>query len=238
MYLHIIVDYTTCHSCRIGFVQKSKDRSFFFKKTFSSFSRTCSSNIEKIIETFKVAIGIGLIIFFIYEVYYYNYCNLRKPKTSVNDETHESNSEEVGSQPVTIHWLDRILLHFCNCCNMCKSKPRVNAEIHEPNLEEVVVDQDSELDGPAPWPILEAVDPMVVDQEAVVQSSQPAIIQNTENLHDKNQEINDLPTFDEALKMEIVKMDKSQSKARRRLSSRLSKTNDELPDYETHESNF
>ena len=163
---------------------------------------------------------------------------MRKPKTPVNDETHESNSEEVGSQPVTIHALDRILLtltNICNCCNMRKSKPRVNAEIHEPNLEEVVVDQDSELDGPARWPILE-VDPIIADQEAVVQPSKPAIIPNTESLHDKNQEINDLPTFDEALKMEIIKTDSSQSKTKRRVSSILSKTNDELPDYETHES--
>ena len=114
---------------------------------------------------------------------------------------------------------------------MRKSKPRVNAETHEPNLEEVVLDQDSELDGPARWPILE-VDPIIADREAVVQPSQPAIIPNTESLHDKNQEINDLPRFDEALKMEIVKTDKT----KRRVSSILSKTNDELPDYETHES--
>jgi len=128
------------------------------------------------------------------------------------------------------------ILYWCN---------RVNAEIHERNLEEVVVDQNLEevvvdqnsgLHGPALWANLEAVDPIIVDQEALVQPSQPVIIQNTESSLDKNQEINDLPTFDEALKMEIVKMDKSQSKARRRLSSRLSKTNDELPDYETHES--
>ena len=133
---------------------------------------------------------------------------MRKPKTPVNDETHESNSEEVGSEPVTIHPLNRILLYPCNCCNMRKSKPRVNAETHEPNLEEVVVDQDSKFDGPAQWPILE-VDSIIPDREAVVQPSQPAIIPNTESLHDKNQEINDLPRFDEALKMEIVKTDSS-----------------------------
>ena len=107
--------------------------------------------------------------------------------------------------------------------------------VHQ-NLEEVVVDQNSGLHGPALWANLEAVDPIIVDQEALVQPSQPVIIQNTESSLDKNQEFNDLPTFDEALKMEIVKTDSSQSKPKRRLSSRLSKTNDELPDYETHES--
>ena len=50
----------------------------------------------------------------------------------------------------------------------------------------------------------------------MVGPSQPVAIQNTESLEVENQEINDLPTFDEALKMEIV--------------------NEELPDYETHES--
>ena len=100
----------------------------------------------------------------------------------------------------------------------------------------MVVDQESELHGPALWANLEAVDPIIVDHEAFVQLPQPAIIQNTESSLDKNQEINDLPTFDEALKMEIVKTDKSQSKPKKTLSSRLSKINDELPDYETHES--
>ena len=127
-----------------------------------------------------------------------------------------------------------------NSCNSSQlESTRVNVETHEPNLEEVVVDQEirlSELHGPALWANLEAVDPIIVDQEALAQPPQPAIIQNTESPLDKNQEINDLPTFDEALKMEIVKTDKSQSKPKRRLSSRLSKTNDELPDYETHES--
>ena len=119
---------------------------------------------------------------------------------------------------------------------MRKPKTRVNAETQEPNLDEVVVDQESELHGPALWAILEAVNPIIADREAVVQPSQPAIIPNTESFHDKNQEINDLPRFDEALKMKIVKTDSSQSKTKRRVSSILSKTNDELPDYETHES--
>ena len=79
----------------------------------------------------------------------------------------------------------------------------------------MVVDQNSELHGPALCANLEAVDPIIVHQEALVQPPQPAIIHNTESSHDKNQEINDLPTFDEALKMEIVKMDKSQSETLR-----------------------
>ena len=69
----------------------------------------------------------------------------------------------------------------------------------------------------------------MVDQVAVVEPSQPVTIQNTESHKDKNQEINDLPTFDEALKMEIVKTDNFQSKVKKH-------RNDELPDYETHES--
>ena len=76
----------------------------------------------------------------------------------------------------------------------------------------MVVDQNSELHGPALCANLEAVDPIIVHQEALVQPPQPAIIHNTESSHDKNQEINDLPTFDEALKMEIVKTDSLQSK--------------------------
>ena len=127
-------------------------------------------------------------------------------------------------------------MYCCNCCDWRNLKTRVDAEPHEPYLEEVVVDQESELHGPALWANLEAVDPIIVDQEALAQPPQPAIIQNTESPLDKNQEINDLPTFDEALKMEIVKTDKSQSKPKKTLSSRLSKINDELPDYETHES--
>merc|ERR1719334_570674 len=81
-----------------------------------------------------------------------------------------------------------------------------------------------------PGPSLEVVDPIevVVGQVAVVEPSQPVTIQNTESLKDKNQEINDLPTFDEALKMEIVKTDNFQSKVKKH-------RNDELPDYETHE---
>ena len=69
----------------------------------------------------------------------------------------------------------------------------------------------------------------MVGQVAVVEPSQPVTIQNTESQKDKNQEINDLPTFDEALKMEIVKTDNFQSKVKKH-------RNDELPDYETHES--
>ena len=155
--------------------------------------------LKKIIETFKVAIGILLIIYLISLCY--NCYNDAQPKPRVNDETHGPNLEGVvvePSQPVTIHPFDRLILYCGNCCNMRKPKTGVNAETQEPNLDEVVVDQESELHGPALWAILEAVNPIIADREAVVQPSQPAIIPNTESSLDKNQEINDLPTFDEA----------------------------------------
>ena len=102
----------------------------------------------------------------------------------------------------------------------------------EPRLE-----PETRVNAETPGSSLEVVDPteVVVDQVTVVEPSQPVTIQKTESLKDTNEEINDLPTFDEALKMEIVKTDSSQSKTKRRVSSRLSKTNDELPDYKTHE---
>ena len=87
---------------------------------------------------------------------------------------------------------------ICYCCCCRKPKTQVQSETHGPNLE--------------------VVDPIevVVHQVAVVEPSQPVAFQITESLKIENQEINDLPTFDEALKMEIV--------------------NKELPDYGTHES--
>ena len=111
MYLHIILYYTTCHSCRIGFVRKSKDRALFLKYWKK--------------RNLKAAICIVLIVCLI--LYYFNCCDVRKPKTSVKP-----------SQPVTIHTLDRILLYWFNCCNMRKPKTPVNAETQEPNLEEEI----------------------------------------------------------------------------------------------------
>ena len=129
--------------------------------------------------------------------------------------------------------------------NDCTKEPtvQVNLETHEPNSEEVVVDQELEVDGPARfgsgrWAHLEVVDPIVVNEEAVVEPSQPVIIQNTDSLQVENQEIHDLPTFDEALEMEIVKTDNSEievTKHRQKDECPSIKT-DELPDYETHES--
>ena len=121
---------------------------------------------------------------------------------------------------------------------MKEPEAHVNPETHEPNLEEVVVDQEFEVDGPARWAHLEVVDPIVVNEEAPVESSQPVIIQNTDCLQVENQEIHDLPTFDEALEMEIVKTDNSEIKVTRHKQKDefSSKTTDELPDYETHES--
>ena len=115
---------------------------------------------------------------------------------------------------------------------------QVNPETQEPNLEEVVVDQEFEGDGPARLPILEVVDPIVVNEEAPVEPSQPVIIQNTDSLQVENQEIHDLPTFDEALEMEIVKTDNSEIEVTkdRQKDEFPSITTDELPDYETHKS--
>ena len=96
----------------------------------------------------------------------------------------------------------------------------------EPRLE-----PETRVNAETPGSSLEVVDPIevVVDQVTVVEPSQPVTIQNTESLKDTNEEINDLPTFDEALKMEIVKTDNFQSKVKKQ-------RNEELPDYETHES--
>ena len=90
------------------------------------------------------------------------------------------------------------MICYCCCCKNIKAKNWGQPETHGPNLE--------------------VVDPIevVVHQVAVVGPSQPVPIQNTECLEVENQDINDLPTFDEALKMEIV--------------------NEELPDYEKHKS--
>ena len=46
----------------------------------------------------------------------------------------------------------------------------------------------------------------------------------------------DIPTFDEALDMEVVAVGSPQNDVRRRVSSRLSLKSDELPDYENYES--
>ena len=46
----------------------------------------------------------------------------------------------------------------------------------------------------------------------------------------------DIPTFDEALDMEVVAVGSPQNDVRRRVSSRLSLKSEELPDYENYES--
>ena len=91
----------------------------------------------------------------------------------------------------------------------------------EPRLE-----PETRVNAETPGSSLEVVDPteVVVDQVTVVEPSQPVTIQNTESLKDTNEEINDLPTFDEALKMETVKTDNFQSKVKKH-------RNDELPDW-------
>ena len=64
---------------------------------------------------------------------------------------------------------------------------------------------------------------------------QSEAVQNLNFQQSENQEVNDVPTFDEALEMEIVNVETSETELRRRLSSRLSINNDELPDYENYE---
>ena len=51
-----------------------------------------------------------------------------------------------------------------------------------------------------------------------------------------NLDSEDIPTFDEALEMEVVAVDSPQNDVRRRVSSRLSLKSEELPDYENYES--
>ena len=51
-----------------------------------------------------------------------------------------------------------------------------------------------------------------------------------------NPNSDDIPTFDEALDMEVVTVGSPQNDIRRRVSSRLSLKSDELPDYENYES--
>ena len=51
-----------------------------------------------------------------------------------------------------------------------------------------------------------------------------------------NHDSDDIPTFEEALEMEVVTVGSPQNEIRRRVSSQLSLKSDELPDYENYES--
>ena len=66
------------------------------------------------------------------------------------------------------------------------------------------------------------------------ESTGTSALAQSENL--ANPESDDIPTFDEALDMEVVTVGSPQNDIRRRVSSRLSLKSDELPDYENYES--
>ena len=66
------------------------------------------------------------------------------------------------------------------------------------------------------------------------ESTGTSALAQSENL--ANPESDDIPTFDEALDMEVVTVGSPQNDIRRRVSSRLSLSSDELPDYENYES--
>ena len=75
-----------------------------------------------------------------------------------------------------------------------------------------------------------------VESIAVEAPSQSVVVNNTDFVPDDFQEFQDgAPTFDEAIEMEIVNIENSQTELRRRVSSRLSIKSDELPDYENYE---
>ena len=84
----------------------------------------------------------------------------------------------------------------------------------------------------APESIL--VDAAVDDAPFEENTSDDNVLAQNENV--ENPVMDDIPTFDEALEMEVVTVCSPQSEIRRRVSSRLSLQSDELPDYENYES--
>ena len=96
------------------------------------------------------------------------------------------------------------------CCQNKKKNPSDVAPENETNLDEVIIDGQSQAE-----------------------PNDSISSQETSSHQDKNLEIDDLPTFDEALEMEVVNVENSQHKLRRRFSSRVSMQSDELPDYES-----
>ena len=83
----------------------------------------------------------------------------------------------------------------------------------------------------APESIL--VDAAVGDAPFEENTSDDNVLAQNENV--ENPVMDDIPTFDEALEMEVVTVGNPQNGVRRRVSSRLSLKNDELPDYENYE---
>ena len=77
------------------------------------------------------------------------------------------------------------------------------------------------------------LDEVIIDGQSQAEPNVSIGSQETSSHQDKNTEIDDLPTFDEALEMEVVNVENSQHKLRRRFSSRVSMQSDELPDYES-----
>ena len=101
----------------------------------------------------------------------------------------------------------------------CWEKTRINKHIKpSPVTDELSTDETQNHNAPNDW--------IVFDENI-----QPDNINNTT---DQNLEIDDIPTFDEAIEMDVVS--DSQNVARRRVSSRFSMKSDELPDYENYES--
>ena len=78
---------------------------------------------------------------------------------------------------------------------------------------------------------------VIVDGQSQVESQPVAIVsidnQDTSQHRNENLEIDDLPTFDEALKMEVVNVQNSQCKLKKQDFCDISKKDDELPGYET-----
>ena len=101
----------------------------------------------------------------------------------------------------------------------CWEKTRIKKHIKpSPVTDELSTDETQNHNAPNDW--------IAFDEHI-----QPDTINNTP---DQNLEIDDIPTFDEAIEMDIV--NDSQNVARRRVSSRFSMKSDELPDYENYES--
>ena len=103
-----------------------------------------------------------------------------------------------------------------------EEKKRIVApETNETTLDEVITDAQLPTEPTVPE----------TTNETTSETTNETI--NVQFARDRNLDFDDLPTFDQALEMEIVDVENSQHKLRRRFSSRASMKNDELPDYET-----
>ena len=119
---------------------------------------------------------------------------------------------------------------------MKNTNPSAVAAANETDIDEVVIDGQSQAESNGSQTVvdqchnqsMQSLSPSMTI--ASINNCRAASIEIS-NQQNENLELDDLPTFDEALKMEVV--ENSQDKLRRRFSSRVSMQSDELPDYES-----